>query len=120
MALKAEGIDPFEIMARFASGDVVALGYMTREEFEKPAQEIATPHGTQYRASGRDHALNLIPPNMRFNAAKELASYLKPKLQAIAYTDKYGTPINNPVVIYVPDNGRGPAGFAQAQNKVPA
>jgi hypothetical protein len=112
--LSALGIDVFAVMAYFAAGDVVSLGYLTKAELEQPERIVLTANGPSVRPSGLSQAIGLIPPKLRLDAAKELGSYLKPKLQAVAYVDSKGNELKHPVVIYLPSNGRGPLPKAQA------
>lgn len=57
------GIDPFEILLRFAAGDWKALGYKS-EKYKK---------STRY----------VIEPFVRAKAAQEAAQYILPKLRSI-------------------------------------
>lgn len=102
VALAHCGLDPVEKLARYALGDVVSLGLMTREELEAEAEY--DEDGLLVMPSGRDRALNVIPPRIRVDALKELAQYV--------YAKKVkGEPdfadIEDPIQIYIPDNGRG-------------
>lgn len=100
------GCDPFAIMARIAMGDVVGLDLMTEAELAKPAKQLTFGTKTINTPSGRQIAIELIPPGTRFLAAKELAQYCKPKLASTQFLDKDGKAMTPQVVFYAPDNGR--------------
>lgn len=100
------GCDPFAIMARIAMGDVVGLNLMTEAELAKPAKQLTFGTKTITTPSGRQIAIDLIPPGTRFLAAKELAQYCKPKLASTQFLDKDGKTMTPQVVFYTPNNGR--------------
>lgn len=64
------GIDPFEVLLRFASGDWKALGY-DKEKFIAGRNE----YGIWKKWT--------IDPSVRIQAAKEAAQYILPKLRSI-------------------------------------
>lgn len=100
------GCDPFSIMARIAMGDVVGLDLMTGDELAKPGKEFTFGGRTIIIPSGRQKAIEMIPPSARFLAAKELAQYCKPKLASTTFLDKDGQAVTPQLVFYTPDNGR--------------
>jgi hypothetical protein len=79
---KRVGVDPIEILALFAKGDVVRLGLMTKEEFEDEGK-YDTRLKRWIRLPGRLKALDVIPANERRDSAKELAPYVYPKKQSV-------------------------------------
>lgn len=64
------GVDPFEILLRFAGNDWKGLGY-------------ASGSTTKWTASGIEYEEDVITPQMRLLAAKEAVQYLEPKRKAI-------------------------------------
>lgn len=68
------GIDPFEVLLRFADGDWKALGY----ESDKVTAGI-TANGTRWEKY-------TIDPAVRQKAAAEACSYIFPKRKAIDHT----------------------------------
>jgi hypothetical protein len=101
-------MDPFEIISRYAIGDVVGLGMMTQEELDYPGQKDRKT-GKWLRRPGKAVAWDLISSNVRFDAAKELLPYLYAKKQAITISDgKSDDPstAKRRVVIHLPSNGR--------------
>lgn len=108
------GCDPFAIMAAFAVGDAVKLKLISRErrdsaggcKFVKDPRTLLVT--TQRVPSGAELELDLIPPKVRFDAAKELAGYCRPKLAATTFLGADGKVATSNVIVYVPDNGRGP------------
>jgi hypothetical protein len=112
------GCDPFAIMAKFAKGDAVGLGLMTAEARRSPRRlvkrKVATYDGLVVERfvevpSGADAEMTLIPASIRFQAAKELAGYCRPKLAATTFLGADGKVAKSNVIVYVPDNGRGPS-----------
>lgn len=67
------GIDPFEILLRFAANDFKALGY------EKRTKTIYTSEDTSYE-------VDIISPEARIQAAKDATQYLLPKRKATEFT----------------------------------
>ena len=102
-------MDPFEIISRFAIGDVVGLGMMTPEELAFPGlQDRKTKKWI--KVPGKVRAWDLIGMSMRFDAAKELLPYLYAKKQNVTITEasKSTDPSKREkrVVISLPHNGR--------------
>ena len=60
---------PIEVMIGMAAGDVVSLGYMTRDEYDLP--------------DGPAMALKIIPPELRAQCAYKLSELLYPKRKAL-------------------------------------
>lgn len=100
------GCDPFEIMAKAAMGDVVGLGLMTDDELERQEEISCIGKTVIHKKGGRDLMRELLPASVRIQAAKELASYIRPKLAATMFLGEDGKPANGNVLLYVPDNGR--------------
>jgi hypothetical protein len=105
------GMDPFEILSRFAMGDVVGLGMMTQKELDEKQQVIRVGSKVKVtRVAGKQRAWQLIPASLRFDASKELLPYLYAKKVAEASKPtKPGDGPENPqkrVVIVLPSNGR--------------
>lgn len=73
------GIDPFEILLRFAGGDWKGLGY------EEGSKEIVTQSGDAIQ-------VDVIGPELRQKAAKEAAKYIYPQRKAIEVDDKRQSP----------------------------
>lgn len=63
------GVDPFEILLHFASGNWKALGYP-----EKTRSIVI---------QGKEVHVDVIDPDMRLNAAKEASHYILPKRKAV-------------------------------------
>jgi len=63
------GVDPFEILLHFASGNWKALGYP-----EKTRSIVI---------QGKEVKVDVIDPEMRLNAAKEATHYILPKRKAV-------------------------------------
>lgn len=72
------GIDPFEVLLLFASGDWKKLGY-TGETFTRFAKDY----------SNEEYTIN---PAVRARAAAEAAQYLYPKRKAIEINEKPDMP----------------------------
>ena len=115
------GCDPFAIMAAFAVGDSVKLKLQTAADRAKlrrfiKVQKLSDSYRDEGRLvndlelvpSGADRELELIPPEVRFAAAKELAVYCRPKLAATSFLGADGKMQTSNVIVYVPDNGRMP------------
>ena len=102
LKLAKKGLDPIDILAMYAEGDVVGLGLMTKEDLEE--EEIYDEDGRVIQKSGVAIAAELIPPKLRQESAKELAQYLHAKKRG---EDK-GLDQDNTTgtVLYMPDNGR--------------
>lgn len=102
--------DPIRNLEMYAEGDAVGLGFMTRKEFDDPGLVKKTKSGSiVVRPSGRQIALELIPPAMRFAAEKELGPYRESKRASITTLQgPDGQPLKaGPrVTIVLPDNGR--------------
>lgn len=71
------GVDPFEILLRFASGDWKGLGY-DEEKYVHSANE----NGTFYKYT--------IEPATRAKCASEACQYLHPKRKAVELTGEDG------------------------------
>lgn len=69
--------NPIEIKCHFANGDWNALGY------DGPTQTRVTAQGIKVEE-------DVIPPELRFAAAKELSNYLYPKRKAVEHSGKDG------------------------------
>ncbi len=109
--LEAIGCDPITILALIACGDAVALGLMTKEEFEADA-EIQNIKGLSVvvRCSGLRLSAALLEPRDRQRAAAELASYVWPKRQAVSISNPDGSAVQSlppQIIVTMPDNGRG-------------
>jgi hypothetical protein len=90
---KKMGIDPFEVLLLFASGNWKKLGY-DKERYISGMNE----YGVFEKWT--------IDPAVRAKAAAEAAQYLFPKLKAIEHTGKDGESLNErPTVIVLPSNG---------------
>lgn len=72
---------PIEVMIGMAAGDVVSLGYMTRDEYEREGRD--NPHTGKYEKSGHELALEYIPAELRAQCAYKLAELLYPKRKAL-------------------------------------
>src|ERR1700690_2536344 len=71
------GIDPMEIVMKFAAGDWKGLG------FEADRYEIETP-------SGNVKQVFVITPNMRLDAAKEASKYIHSQKKAVEISSPEG------------------------------
>lgn len=80
------GINPFEILLRFAAGDWEGLGY-------------DSPTITQVAAHGQVIEVPVIEPDTRRKAASDAAPYLHPKLKNIEHTGKDGGPIETNALV---------------------
>ncbi len=67
------GVDPFEILLHYASGNWKALGH------PKPTQ-------TRYTMTGEPYEIPIITEDMRIQSAKEAAQYIHPKRKAVEVT----------------------------------
>lgn len=67
---RAIGVDPFEVLLKFAKGDWEGLGYEAKST-------------TKWTSSGIEYEEDVITPQMRLFAAKECVQYLEPKKKAI-------------------------------------
>jgi hypothetical protein len=67
---KELGVDPFDVVLRFAKGDWKGLGYDAEKE-------------TKFTAAGIEYEEYLIKPEMRLKAASEACQYILPKRKAI-------------------------------------
>lgn len=103
--IQSIGADPLEGLAYFATGNVVALGFMSEDEFNKPTIYAEVDGEEVIQQTGGDlKALKLISPKMRFAAVRELAGYIYPK-RAPAVIDEKGNNIPQ-VMLYLPENDR--------------
>lgn len=99
--------NPLEGMAKIASGDVLALGYMTPKELKEPP--TYDRNGRVIRMSGVERALSYVPPMLRAQMYKELAQYVHPKRSQVAHTGADGKNLQMgqaAVVVQLPPNGR--------------
>lgn len=64
------GVEPFQILLHFATGDWKALGYTTGTS-------------TRYSTSGEPYEVDLISPKDRLFAASEACNYMYPKRKAV-------------------------------------
>ncbi len=71
------GCDPFEVLLHFTKGDWESLGY------EKPTV-------TKYTKDGSTWEEDVIPPELRMNAAKEACKYIYPQRKAVEHTSEQG------------------------------
>jgi hypothetical protein len=71
---QALGVDPFEVLLRFAKGDWQGLGY------DSPTEIIMTKTGPMEK--------DRITPDHRLSAASQACQYLYPKRKAIEVTEK--------------------------------
>jgi hypothetical protein len=71
------GVNPFEILLRFAANDWKSLGYdeRTRTVFSKTGEAVE---------------LDVIEPSERIQAAKSACEYLFPKRKAVEFTGANG------------------------------
>lgn len=101
-------MDPFEILSRYAIGDVVGLGMMTQEELDFPGKK--NPRTGQWIIPpGKALAWDLISSNVRFDAAKELLPYLYAKKASLTISSKQDSDPSKAekrVIITLPSNGR--------------
>lgn len=70
---KKLGVDPFEILLKFAAADWKALGYKSETE-------------TRYSAEGSGYEVYVIEPQQRIIAAKAACEYLFPKRKSVEVT----------------------------------
>lgn len=70
------GVNPLEVLLRFAKGDWEGLGY------EDPTM-------TKYSAEG-PIIVERIPPELRMTAAKEAVKYIYPTQKAVEFTSEDG------------------------------
>src|SRR5580700_10478430 len=85
VALRLEklNVDPITIIALFAVGDVISLGFMTKEEYRAQAQvENIKGISVIVQRSGKQRSMDFIPPKIRLDAAQCLAEYVYPKRAA--------------------------------------
>lgn len=66
-------IDPFEVLCLFAKGDWESLGYSGETKIS-------------FTAAGIEFDEYLIPPELRFSAAKEAAKYVYSQKKAVEHT----------------------------------
>jgi len=81
---KELGVDPFEILLRFAKDDWQGLGYTKAEQ-------------TIHTAGGGHYVERTISPDLRAKCASDACQFMLPKLKAIEVEDKSEF---KPVVIY--------------------
>lgn len=98
--LKESGVNPVSLLAMYALGDVVGLGLLSQEEFDE--EEVYNEDGFVVQKSGKDKALDLIPPKMRYDAARDLMQYIHVKPTG----DPSGGGGDSGTIFYLPDNGR--------------
>jgi hypothetical protein len=111
VALKLQhlNVDPITIIALFAVGDVISLGFMTKEEYRADA-EVRVINGLKVvvAQSGKQRGLQHIPPKLRLDAAQCLAEYVYPKRAAVTHMNPDGSNLGAGVTLLLPDNGRVP------------
>ncbi len=101
-AIKRGDTDPLiREMAKYAVGDVVALGLMSQEQFDE--LEEYDEDGNVVRQSGRMRALEMLPAKVRAQVLCDITPY---------FLAKKGTGATNTggpkpkVTFYIPENGR--------------
>jgi hypothetical protein len=82
------GVDPFEVLLRFAKGDWEGLGYHEEKEV------------VGYSQSGDAIEDYTITPETRMQAAKSACEYLYPKLKAVEHSGPDGSDLPAAVIIY--------------------
>jgi hypothetical protein len=99
-------IDPLVGLAYFATGNVVALGFMSADEYNRETI-YAEIDGKEeiIQTGGQLKALKLITPKMRFSATRELASYKYAKRAPVAIDDDGKVKLPE-VHLYLPENER--------------
>ena len=80
------GINPLEILLRFAAGDWEGLGY-------------DQPFLTEVTANGMAVEVPVIEPDTRRKAAADCAPYLFPRLKNIEHTGANGGPIETASIV---------------------
>lgn len=76
------GVDPHEILLRFAANDWKGLGY------KSPTYEKTTlTRGEDGKLKATKYSHPYITPEIRATCAKEAAKYVRPQLKAIEVTD---------------------------------
>lgn len=74
------GVDPLEVLMRYAAGDWEGLGYHQ-------------PHYVKVTSDGREIFEDVIQPDQRIAAAKEAAKYLYPQRKAVEFKSEDDTGI---------------------------
>lgn len=113
MRLEEIGCDPITLLALYALGDVVTLGYMTKEEYLAKGEMIRNKQGDAIiiQRSGMSRAAEYIPASIRTKCASELASYVWAKRSAVQFINADGTDRKDTVpicTVVLPDNGKVP------------
>jgi hypothetical protein len=102
LTLTETEVDPVKMLALLVAGDVVALGLMTEEEYNKAP--IYDEDGNIEEPGGRQIAADILGISSRQQAARDLLPYLYSKPQDPA--PKISVDDTNKAVIYLPENGR--------------
>lgn len=104
--LEEEGFDPIRYLVWAAKGDTVKMGLMTQEEYDRPRKETKI-RGMDpiVQPSGRDQALEMLPPLLRCRMAQDLALYTYAKRAPVVITNE-GNEAAQPILVYLPSNGR--------------
>lgn len=104
--LEEEGFDPIRFLVWAAKGDTVKMGLMTQAEYDKVRVETKI-RGMDpiVQPSGRDRALEMLPPLLRCRMAQDLALYTYAKRAPVVITSE-GNEAAQPILVYLPSNGR--------------
>jgi hypothetical protein len=102
LTLTEAEVDPVRMLALLVAGDVVGLGLMSEEEYNK--KPIYDEDGNIEEPGGRELAAELLGISSRQQAARDLLPYLYSKPQDPA--PKPQGDDTNRAVIYLPENGR--------------
>jgi len=102
LTLTEAEVDPVRMLALLVAGDVVGLGLMSAEEYNK--KPIYDEDGNIEEPGGRELAAELLGISSRQQAARDLLPYLYSKPQDPA--PKPQGDDTNRAVIYLPENGR--------------
>lgn len=102
--IKDMGADPLLGLAYYATGNVVALGFMTEEEYNKETVVADGEDGEEVVVQSGGHlmALKYISPKMRFAATRELAQYMHSKRAPLSIDDN-GKQQPPQVILYLPE-----------------
>lgn len=99
------GVDPFEILLLFASGDWERLGYEEKTR-------------TQFSKDGASYEVDQISPELRKSSAADACSYIHPKLKAIEHSEKDPGVIPR-VIVYTTEWGSTNEASAEDPDKSP-
>jgi hypothetical protein len=86
------GVDPFEVLLRFAAGDWKKLGY---------TKEKRLVSSNQYASIYEDN----ITPSIRASAAAQACKYLYPQRKAVELKGEDGKMLPT-IIVSLPSNGR--------------